>query len=308
MRRRQGTPVSESFVYKTAGGLRLEGWAHYTSGGGPRPALLWLHGGALIFGSRNGLRPEQLRRYLAAGYAVVSVDYRLAPQAKLPEIGEDVQDAYRWLLQEGPRRFPIARERIGVVGHSAGGYLALLLGCHARPAPRAVVSFYGYGDITGEWYTTPSAHYCGEPPVSEAQAQHVRDRPLGSADGGGDGWPYYLYLRQRGLWPLEVSGHDPRHEPAWFDYYCPLRQVRPGHPPTLLLHGDQDTDVPYGQAVAMAQALARQGVEQQLLTLPGRGHAFDNDTSPGALAAVFDDVIAFLNGHLMLEAQEQGER
>jgi acetyl esterase/lipase len=41
---------------------------------------LWIHGGALIFGSRENIRTAQLQRYIDAGYAVVSIDYRLRPR------------------------------------------------------------------------------------------------------------------------------------------------------------------------------------------------------------------------------------
>ena len=58
------------------------------------PVILWIHGGALIVGSRQGIRTEQLEAYIRAGYVMVSIDYRLAPEIKLPEIIEDLKDAY----------------------------------------------------------------------------------------------------------------------------------------------------------------------------------------------------------------------
>jgi acetyl esterase/lipase len=69
----------------------------------------------------------QLDRYLAAGYTVVAIDYRLAPETKLPGILEDVQDAYGW-LRKTATELRIDPTRIGIVGHSAGGYLALMAG------------------------------------------------------------------------------------------------------------------------------------------------------------------------------------
>jgi acetyl esterase/lipase len=90
-----------------------------------RPVVLWIHGGALIFGSRENIRTAQLQRYIDAGYAVVSIDYRLAPETKLPEILDDVTDAYAWVRTKGPGLFQLDPDRIAVVGHSAGGYLTL---------------------------------------------------------------------------------------------------------------------------------------------------------------------------------------
>ncbi|MAG36050.1 MAG: hypothetical protein CL878_07390, partial [Dehalococcoidia bacterium] len=125
-------------------------------GAGPTPVLVWIHGGALISGGR-ALRGEArtwLReRCVSAGYTVVSIDYRLAPETKLPAIVEDVQDAFRWVRGAGADRFNLDPDRIGVLGHSAGGYLTLMSGYSVEPRPNVLVSFYGYGDLIGEWYS-----------------------------------------------------------------------------------------------------------------------------------------------------------
>jgi dipeptidyl aminopeptidase/acylaminoacyl peptidase len=111
-------------------------------------------------------------------------------------------------------------------------------------------------------------------------------------------WRFYLYCRQQGLWPQEVTGHHPLQEPDWFAAYCPVQNVTPDYPPTLLLHGDQDTDVPYKQSVLMAAALQSQGVEHDLLTVPGGPHGFDHaGMSDPQVAQAFDRVIAFLDQH-----------
>jgi len=86
-----------TFTYKTAGDLPIQADVYRPDDNVVRPAILWIHGGALIMGHRGGLRAEQRQRYLDAGFAVVSIDYRLAPETKLPAILEDIQDAYRWL-------------------------------------------------------------------------------------------------------------------------------------------------------------------------------------------------------------------
>jgi acetyl esterase/lipase len=265
-----------------------------------RPALLWIHGGALIGGHRGNIRGEQLERYLDAGFTVVSIDYRLAPETKLPAIIEDLRDAYGWLRSEGPRLFKIDPDRVAVVGHSAGGYLTLMAGVCVKPRPKALVAFYGYGDIAGEWYSRPDPFYCRQPIVPEGEAYRVVGGPALSESDSNDRFRFYLYCRQQGLWPREVAGYDPDTEPRAFDAFCPLRNVTQDYPSTMLLHGDQDTDVPYQQSVLMAQALERSHVEYQLITVIGGGHGFDG--ADGGLkypanAKRFETVLDFLKGH-----------
>src|SRR5688572_13271919 len=97
----------------------------------PQPsgaAILWLHGGMLMAGTRADISPGQRQRYLTAGYTVVSADYRLAPETKLPAIITDLQDVYAWMRSAGGGAYGIDPDRIAVIGHSAGGYLTLLAG------------------------------------------------------------------------------------------------------------------------------------------------------------------------------------
>ena len=71
--------------------------------------VVWIHGGALIMGHRGGIDRALLGALTKAGYVVVSIDYRLAPETKLPAIVEDVQDACRWVRERGPKLFRVAR-------------------------------------------------------------------------------------------------------------------------------------------------------------------------------------------------------
>ena len=180
-----------------------------------------------------------------------------------------------------------------------------MAGMRFRPRPSAVVSFYGYGDVAGEWYSRPDPGYLRDPPVSQAEAwRSVGKEPL-SVGEEDKRFAFYLYARQQGQWPQLVTGHDPDREPRAFDAFCPVRNVTGDFPPTLLVHGDRDEDVPYAQSVAMARALAAASVTHEFLTLPGRGHVFDLDglgMKDPLVDSTFDRVVAFLSEHLATTA------
>jgi acetyl esterase/lipase len=291
-------PSRQTYTYKTVGDLRIQADVYRPPGDAVTPAILWIHGGALIMGNREGIRRAQLEKYLQAGYTVVSIDYRLAPETKLAAIIEDLEDAYRWVREKGPALFHIDGARIAVIGHSAGGYLTLMSGVRLQPRPRALVSFYGYGDIAGEWYSRPDPFYNRQPQVSKEVAYRGVNHGVIAESTGDERPAFYLYCRQRGIWPKEVAAHDPDTEPRAFDPFCPVRNVTGKYPPTLLLHGDKDTDVPFEQSVMMAKELDRRHVEHELIAMPGLGHGFDREMGDPAVAAAFDRVMAFLQKHL----------
>ena len=290
---------NETQPYKTVGPLELEADVYIPDRANP-PALLWIHGGALITGHRNNLSAWQRDAYIDAGYAVVSIDYRLAPETKLPGIVEDLRDAWSWLLCDASDKYGFDVDRTAVVGHSAGGYLTLMSGISLDPKPRALVAFYGYGDILGDWYRLPDPYYCKQPAVSrdDAYAQ-VGGDPVANPQAGSDRGQFYLYCRQNGLWPQVVVGADPDRHPETFRPFCPALNVTRDFPPTMLLHGTADTDVPYSQSVMMREALSDPGVAHELVTIEGGAHGFDGAgmADPGVRDA-FGRVLAFLQRHV----------
>lgn len=92
-------------------------------------------------------------------------------------------------------------------------------------------------------------------------------------------------------------GHDPDVGPRAFDPLCPVRNVTADHPPTLLIHGDHDTDVPYEQSVMMAAELARAGVEHEFITTRGGGHC-SLGRDGAEVAAGYACIAAFLDRDL----------
>lgn len=287
----------KTFIYKKLPGCNIRADLYRPPGAdGQVPLVVYIHGGALIAGSRQEVVGQHLDRYLAAGYAVVAFDYRLAPQAKVPAILEDVDDAFRW-IRDRQAELGVDASRLAVVGHSAGGYLTLAAGARVLPRPRALVSFYGYGDLAADWYAKPDPFYCRQPLVTAEAAVKAAGQKLVSHPQR-DRWPFYLYCRQNGLWPKEVAGLEPHTQRDELLKYCPQYNVPADYPPTMLLHGDADTDVPYRQSTDMAVALSLAGIEHELVTIPDGRHGFDCDKSSPAAQAALDRAMAFLARHL----------
>jgi acetyl esterase/lipase len=238
-------------------------------------------------GHRGGIDQRLTEALLDDGFAVVSIDYRLAPETQLPEIIRDVEDAFRWVRAKGPELFHADPERIAVSGGSAGGYLTLVTGFRVHPRPKALVAFWGYGDLTGAWYSEPSPHarHQHSKLTRDDAYKQVSGPPIADArDRKGDGGAFYQFCRQQGLWPKAVSGWDPKLEASKFFPYEPVRNVTGDYPPTLLIHGEKDTDVPHEESVIMAAALKKHDVEHRLISVPDGEHGL-----PGADRRAVDE-------------------
>ena len=264
------------------------------------PVVVWIHGGALINGHRASVPGRLQKPLLDAGCAIVSIDYRLAPETKLPEIIADLEDAFAWIRAHGRDTLHVDPSRIVVAGGSAGGYLTLTSGYRVKPRPAALVSFWGYGDLIGEWYSTPSPHERHQRSKlsrEEAFAQVSGPPVSDSRERKGDGGAFYQYCRQQGTWPKEVSGGwDPHQEAEKFHPYMPLKNVTADYPPTLLIHGTKDTDVPYENSTQMAAEFKRHGVSHELITIPDGEHGLGGG-DPKLIDAAYESAIAFLLVH-----------
>jgi acetyl esterase/lipase len=280
-------PGRETHVFKVVDGCAIKADVFGAAPGEAKPGVVWIHGGGLIFGSRTTPRATLLRALLQAGCVVVSIDHRLAPETRLPDIVDDVRDAWRWLRERGPTLLGVDPARLGMAGGSSGGYLTLMRGFCVDPRPRALASFWGFGDITTPWEAEPSAYYReGWPAISRERAlESVGASAISEQLADVDRGYFYVYCRQQGLWPIEVAGHDPRNEPRWFDAYCPIRNVTASYPPTILVHGTADRDVPCEESTNMAACLAAAGVEHELVILEGAGHGLAGADAAAAESA-----------------------
>jgi len=109
------------------------------------PLIIWYHGGGWMAGTKDICRVIWLA---GEGYAVASVQYRLAPRTHVPILVDDCRAAILWLRSHAAE-YGYDADRIGVAGESAGGHLASLLGTTGDGDTRvqAVLNIYGPGDM-----------------------------------------------------------------------------------------------------------------------------------------------------------------
>ena len=138
--------------------------------GGRRGTIVFVHGGGFTDGDRSLIRDPEYRPILtqrSRGFDLVSIDYRLAPRHLFPAAFHDVALAVRWVRELGPA-YGLSTERIVLVGHSAGGSLAAMVGTSpgastpygpvqrvdAWIAVSAITDFVGrdtWRDFVGDW-------------------------------------------------------------------------------------------------------------------------------------------------------------
>jgi acetyl esterase/lipase len=248
-------------------------------------------------GGREGVNGRVKKMFLDAGYTIVSIDYRLAPETKLPAIIEDVEDAFKWIREKGPELFHIDSSRIAVLGGSAGGYLTLTTGHRVKPRPTALVAFWGYGDLIGDWYSKPSPHPRHQrSKMSEDETRRQVSGPAiaNSRDRKGNGGAFYQFCRQRGIWPQEVSGWDPHKEAKKYEPYMPVNNVTREYPPTLLIHGTEDTDVPCEQSVMMTDEFKKYGIDHELIMIARGEHGLAGG-DPKRIDSAYERAFQFIH-------------
>jgi len=293
--------MKTTHVYKTVGDLPISADVYRPADKIARPVVVYIHGGALIVGSRTQVPKNVLELCTKEGFVFVSLDYRLAPEVKLPEIVADVRDAFRWLHKEGPKLFQADTNRVIVVGGSAGGYLTELVGATVEPRPTALVAFWGYGDIDGPWATSASEHYRTKTPLVDADKAQaaVNKGMLSNTDDPAAGQSrglFYRHLRQTGDWSLEVTGIDAKQQPGALDKYCPVKLITSDYPPLMMVHGTADTDVPYSCSVDMDRELTRNKVPHELVTVPDAEHGL-RDGDPKLVAEAQARALEFIRKH-----------
>ena len=207
----------------------------------PHPALLCFHGGAWLRGSHK--QYKSWGPWLAErGFAVVSVDYRLASQVSpaWPGVWEDVCRSLEWLIANASS-LHIDPARIATIGDSVGGHMAAMLSIDEKTAHfiRAMVGVYGIYDLPDWWRVT-------QPPKRT-------DDPVVKLMGK----------------PYPAARED-------YENFSPLHRLqKQAGPPAaayLIIHGDQDAIVHHNQSERFVSALRDKGAKVESMMMPGAGH------------------------------------
>ena len=205
----------------------------------PAPCVVVIHGGGWDNGDRTQL--ARMNPYLAqCGYAVVAVSYGLAPEHVWPSQAEDIGAAILYLKQN-TLNLGIDAQRFVLLGRSAGGQLATAY-AYGRPDPavRGVISLYGPQDQVFAW-------------------QYSRENDILNAT---------KLLRQFLGGPPETAGAAYTSASAYFI-------ATKSSPPTLLIHGVNDSLVWHKQSERMHAKLDELGVPNAFVSLPWATHALD---------------------------------
>jgi acetyl esterase/lipase len=264
------TRVVRDIEYARVGDLVLKLDLHLPTRATQPALIVWIHGGAWRSGSKESM---PLGKLVEAGYPVASVDYRLSTQARFPAQAHDLKAAIRFLRGHGTN-WQLPTQKVVIAGDSAGGHLAALVGVsngnaelegeigsdrNQSSSVQAILSFYGGSDLTTILQQ------------STPKGLSVRVPALDLLLGG-----------------------QPDVVPVLARLASPVFHVDPTAPPLLLLHGDQDPQMPINQAHELVGAYRKLNLPVQLEVIYGAGHGGSAFYDPERIELVK----AFLKKHL----------
>jgi acetyl esterase/lipase len=231
--------------------------------------LIYIHGGGWRSGSRNGGSgfldfPALLR----AGYTLASIDYRLAPEYKMPAMIEDVKCAVRYFRAHAID-YHIDPDRIGVWGTSAGGHLVSMLGTADETSGFDIGE---YLDVSG-------------------RVQAVADL-FGPAN-----MQSYPVNPRTTLVAQTIFGVSDLSDPA-LAATSPVTYISPDDPPFLILQGEVDQTVPVSQSQELYDKLTAVGVDAQLVIVRGGGHGLNDPDQTPTRAELTQMIVEFFDAKL----------
>jgi len=209
-------------------------------GSKPTPLVINIHGG----GWNHGTKEEQggFSAFFKAGYAVANVEYRLVQAAKAPGAIEDIRCALIYMIKNA-KELNIDVNKIVMSGGSAGGHLALMAGLLAND----------------HRFDTNC------PGVDNIKVAAIVDKY-----GIADVWDWgYGAIKSKSAtnW---LGTHATDHDFALT--VSPIFYVKKSSPPTIIIHGNADTTVPYQQSVDLHQKFLDAGVKTEFIPVEGGGH------------------------------------
>lgn len=233
----------------------------------PLPLIIWIHGGAFRMGSKEGNEHDQLPLdYLAQGYALASINYRLSGHALFPAQIEDCKAAVR-LLRAHASDFNLDPDRFAAWGPSAGGHLAAMLGTTGQVTEFEVGA---YLDVSSRVQCV--VDFFGPTDFLQMDAQRLPDGQIHNAPDSPES---------------ELIGGPIQENAAKVARANPVTYVTAHTPPFLIVHGDRDPLVPYQQSMLLTAALGAAGVPVTFYTVTGGGHGQFTDPQIPTLVREF---------------------
>lgn len=239
---------SVDIPYATVDGEELMFDLHMPNGVEKPPLLVWVHGGGWRAGSRKSVGAIGL---VQEGFAIASVSYRLSPVAPFPAQVHDVKGGIRYLRAHA-EELGFDATRIGIMGASAGAHIAALAAVTNGSAPhegttggnldtssdvQALVSYFGASNLTS-----------------------ILDQST----------PFGLNIRVPALELLFGGSLDKKQDLARLA--SPVFYVDSDDPPMLLLHGDQDPQMPINQTHELHGAAKSHGLDVSFEVVHGAAH------------------------------------
>jgi acetyl esterase/lipase len=229
-----------------------------------RPAVVVIHGGGWTGGSRVETLPDAMA-LAQHGFVAFSIDYRLDVTPRWPTELEDVQRAVRW-VQDNAATYGVDPGNVGILGSSAGGNLAMLVGTdgtgNGHAPVKAVASWSGPTNLTTISITNIDGGTLASPPTVPIPGAQTPPGCVGDPACIGMLGPNYIQAFMDCTLP---------ECPEQYRDASPVFKASASTPPMFLAGAEVDL-VPMEQNYEMANALTDVGVASQLLLVAGEQH------------------------------------